>query len=119
MQFVADISAQTTALHCGHLDPLSFLLGRGHKMNQASWHLILRNIQGIVNTRNQEFLLILAYLELLNKVWGLEGCPHFYPLPTDRSVRFDFTVTTVLQGSSGDRVSFYTTVGGRGGSEIY
>ena len=40
-------------------------------MYQACWHLIHRNIQGIANARNQEFFLMLAYLEHLNKVWDL------------------------------------------------
>ena len=40
-------------------------------MYQACWHLIHRNIQGIANARNQEFFLMLAYLEHLNKVCDL------------------------------------------------
>jgi hypothetical protein len=48
----------------------------------------------------------------LNQVWGLEGCPHFYPLRKNRSVRFDFSVATVLSGWRGQEVSFNTTVGG-------
>ena len=36
---------------------------------------------------------------------------HFYPLRKNRSVRFDFGGLTVLVASSGDLVSFYTTVG--------
>jgi hypothetical protein len=36
-------------------------------------------------------------LELLNKVWGLEGCPlKGQTMLTNRSVRFDFGVATVL-----------------------
>jgi hypothetical protein len=52
-------------------------------------------------------------LELLNKVWGLEGCPlKGQTMLTNRSVRFDFSGFTVLVARSGDQVSFYTTVGG-------
>jgi hypothetical protein len=36
------------------LEPLSFQLGRGPKMNQVYGHLIDTNIQGIANTGNQE-----------------------------------------------------------------
>ena len=50
----------------------------------------------------------------MNQVWGLSGCPHFYPLLTDRSVRFNLSVGTALPVSSGDQVSFNTTVGGGG-----
>ena len=37
---------------------------------------------------------------------------YFYLLRTNRSVRFGFGGLTVLSGSSGRQVSFYTTVGG-------
>jgi hypothetical protein len=36
---------------------------------------------------------------------------HFYPLRTNRSVRFALSVKTVLVGSSGHSVSFNTTGG--------
>ena len=50
---------------------------------------------------------------LLNQVWGLEGCPlKGPPERTNRSVRFDFSVATVLLACRGDQVSFYTTVHG-------
>jgi phosphatidylserine decarboxylase len=38
--------------------------------------------------------------------------PHFFPLRKNRYVRFGFGGSTVLLGSSGDQVSFNTTVGG-------
>jgi hypothetical protein len=54
-------------------------------------------------------------LELLNKVWGLEGCPlKGQTMLTNRSVRFGFRGLTVLVASSGLQVSFYTTEGGNG-----
>ena len=43
---------------------------------------------------------------------GLEECLHFYPLRKNRSVRFDFSGSTVLLASRGHSVSFNTTVGG-------
>ncbi len=50
---------------------------------------------------------------LLNQVWGLEGCPlKGQPERTNRSVRFDFSVATVLVARIRLEVSFYTTVGG-------
>ena len=36
---------------------------------------------------------------------------HFYPLRKNRSVRFGFSVATVLLACRGDQVSFNTTVG--------
>jgi hypothetical protein len=58
-------------------------------------------------------LSMLRFSVLLNKVWGLEGCPSKgQPVRTNRSVRFDFCGGTVLLAFSGDQVSFYTTVGG-------
>jgi hypothetical protein len=56
--------------------------------------------------------MVCGWLALLNKVWGLEGCPPFLALRTNRSVRFVFGGLTVLSGRSGHSVSFYTTVGG-------
>jgi len=44
----------------------------------------------------------------------LKDVIHFYPLRKNRSVRFEFCGSSVLQGSHGDQVSFYTTVGGVG-----
>ena len=49
---------------------------------------------------------------LLNRVWGLAGCRPFLPLRKNRSVRSDFCGPSVLQGSHGDQVSFYTRVVG-------
>jgi hypothetical protein len=52
-----------------------------------------------------------AWSVLLNKVWGLAGCPLKGQLMLmNRSVRFDFCGSTVLVASSGDQVSCYTTV---------
>ena len=51
-------------------------------------------------------------LALLNKVWGLEGCPlKGQPVRTNRCVRFGFCGSTVLVASLGDQVSFDTTEG--------
>ena len=56
--------------------------------------------------------LMLRFSELLNQVWGLEGCPlKGQTMRKHRSVRFVFGGSTVLVGSSGHQVSF-TTVGG-------
>ena len=56
---------------------------------------------------------LVLLLELLNKVWGLTGCPlEGQPVRKNRSVRFGFGGLTVLLASSGDPVSFNTTVGG-------
>ena len=52
-----------------------------------------------------------AWSVLSNKVWGLEGCRTFLPLRTNRYVRFGFGGLTVQSASSGDQVSFNTTVG--------
>ena len=53
------------------------------------------------------------FAELLHKVWGLEGCPlKGQPVRMNRLFKFGFCGSTVLLGSSGDQVSFYTTVGG-------
>ena len=44
---------------------------------------------------------------LLNKVWGLEGCPSKgQAMRTNRSVRFGFGGSTVLSASNGLQVSF-------------
>jgi len=54
-------------------------------------------------------------LILLNKVWGLEGCPLKGQLVrTNRRGRFVFGGSTVLVASNGDQVSFNTTVGDGG-----
>ena len=45
--------------------------------------------------------------ELLNKVWGLEGCRQNAHLRKNRSVKFDFCVWTVLVGGGGDQSSGY------------
>ena len=56
---------------------------------------------------------MLRFRGLLNKVWGLEGCPlKGQPVRTNRSVRFGFGGCTVLLAGRGDQVSFSTTVGG-------
>ena len=56
---------------------------------------------------------MLRLLELLNKVWGLEGCPlKGQTMRKNRSVRFGFGGSTVLSAWFGDQVSFNTTVGG-------
>ena len=55
---------------------------------------------------------MLRFAELLNKVWGLEGCSPFLPLRKNRSVRFGFSGCTVLVGGTGYEVSFNTTVRG-------
>ena len=53
--------------------------------------------------------------ELLNKVWGLAGCPSKGQLMLmNRSVRSCFCGATVLLASSGDQVSFNTTACGNG-----
>jgi hypothetical protein len=53
------------------------------------------------------------FTELLNQVWGLEGCPlKGQPVRTNRSDRFDFGEGTVLVAWRGDQVSFNTTGGG-------
>ena len=52
------------------------------------------------------------FSELLNQVWGLEGCLQNSPLRTNRYVRFGFGGSTVLLGWGEDQVSFNTTVGG-------
>jgi len=58
---------------------------------------------------------MLRFTELLNKVWGLEGCPlKGQTMRTNRSVRFGFGGATVQVGRSGDPVSCYTTVGDGG-----
>ena len=51
--------------------------------------------------------------ELLNKVWGLEGCPSKgQTMRKNRSVRLGFSGSTVLVVCRGDQVSFNTTEGG-------
>jgi len=58
---------------------------------------------------------MLVLLELLNKVWCLEGCPlKGQTMRTNRRVRFGFGGATVLLACRGDQVSGYTTedVGG-------
>jgi hypothetical protein len=53
-----------------------------------------------------------CHSELLNKVWGLEGCPFKgQTIRTNRSVRFGFGGSTVLVASREDQVSCYTTEG--------
>ena len=55
---------------------------------------------------------MLRFSELLNQVWGLEGCPlKGQTMRKHRSVRFVYGGSTVLVGSSGHQVSFNTTVG--------
>ena len=55
---------------------------------------------------------MLRFSELLNKVWGLEGCPSKgQTMRKNRSVRFGFGEATVLVACRGDQVSCYTTVG--------
>ena len=55
------------------------------------------------------------FSELLNKVWGLEGCPlKGQTMRKNRLFRFEFGGATVLVGSSGHSVSFNTTGGGEG-----
>ena len=52
-----------------------------------------------------------ARFEFLTFITKQKLSAHFYPLRTNRSVRFDFSVATVILGCSGYQVSFYTTVG--------
>ena len=55
---------------------------------------------------------MIRFSELLNVVWGLEGCPlKGQPVHMNRSLRFCFGGATVLVASLGDQVSFYTTEG--------
>ena len=54
---------------------------------------------------------MLRFPELLNQVWGLEGCPSKgQPFLAHRWIRFGFGGVTVLVGHCGYHVSFYTTV---------
>ena len=51
---------------------------------------------------------MLRLLELLNKVWGLEGCPFKgQTMRMNRSVRFGFSEGIVLLGGGGDQSSGY------------
>ena len=52
---------------------------------------------------------MIRFTELLNKVWGLEGFHSFLALRMNRRARLGFGGSTLLVGSSGDQVSFYTT----------
>ncbi len=64
--------------------------------------------------QTQLSLSMLTFTELLNKVCGLTGCPLKGQLVrTNRRGRFVFGGGAVLVGSSGDQVSFYTTVGAK------
>ena len=66
--------------------------------------------------QNSIFEIELPQSEILHNFCVLiqvqQGCHPFLPLRTNRSVRFGFSLATVLQGSSGDQVSFKTTEGG-------
>jgi len=71
---------------------------------------ILTKVYKFCSSRSNLILLV-----LLNKVWGLDGCPlKEQTVNTNRYVRFGFSVATVLVAGTGFEVSFYTTVGGVG-----
>jgi len=75
-------------------------------VKSPTWRALIGLLSGVILDT------LLRFRELLNQVWGLEGCPLKGQLMlTNRSVRFGFCVATVLVACRGVQVSFNTTVG--------